>query len=636
LGKLIGVFATDISSRIQGSLYKKLHKKAKTLGYNLVFFSANLARLNANATDESSFDLFRMAENIDFSAFIIHGQSLRSREFIDYIIEIGKKKDIPIFLYDGDAHGYTKEDGVITVNLDYKQGFSECVKHLLEHHECKNVYMLAGIKGNSYSDDRIEVYKKEMIAHGMPVSEDHILYGDFWELPAKDAINKLMDSNLPKPDAICCANDYMAIAAADALKARGYRVPEDIRITGFDGVEDGKYNFPVISTCEPIVEVVPDFIFDAIDQDMRIGEFMVPLKFYPKESCGCENTDAANDRIEMARLMENNRLNANQHSMLSNMQLLLMDSTNPEDITEYMNGMIGLYKGYTHLYCIRDNMEFVEDYTSAFDKMRVQLNMDLLPGDNYGTFSAQDIIPDFDKVIMNAKPDDFFIFSMLQSIVKKYGFTLIKANYYSTTQIKIFAQFSESFTNMIEIILRNRRLAKANQKLSEMYERMSEIYIRDMMTGLYNRTGYYNELDSYVSRDDMKDKYIHVVTVDMDGMKVINDGYGHQEGDIAIKSVARAINDCFAHPCVGARFGGDEFMVSLFSDSEEKPSREQISERLNNYLKTLPSLKEKSYTVGVSVGHAVCKVSELSDINKLEKQADDSMYLDKKKRKGLA
>jgi len=638
LGKLIGIFSTEISSRIQGSLYTELHKEAKNNGYNLVFFSANRSRKNAYDTENSALVLYKMAENMDFAAFIIYVQSIRSQEFINYIIDLGKRRDIPVFLYDCDAFGYTKDNGVITINLDYKQGFAECVKHLLEFHNCKNIYMLAGLKDNKFSDDRIDAYKTEMLAHGLQVSNDKIMYGDFWEKPAREALNKMMDSDLPKPDAICCANDYMAIVAAEVVQARGYKVPEDIRITGFDGIEDGKYNFPVISTCEPNLEIVPKLIFDAIENGTRIEDFLVPLTFYPKESCGCEYSNNANDREEMAQLMINNRLNANQHAMLSNMQIHLMDSCNPDEITNYMQSMIDVFKGYKHLYCFRNDFEYLDDFSTDFDMMRVQLNIDMLSEEKCEVFPAKDIIPDFDNIITNAGSDDFFVFNILQSLDKKYGYTLIKADFYSTNLIKIFEQFNESFTNMVEIVLRNRRLELTTQKLSEMYEHMSELYIRDMMTGLYNRTGYYNELDSYIAKDDVKDKFIHIIAIDMDGMKTINDNYGHQEGDLAICSVAKAINSCIAYPCIRARFGGDEFMVALFSDFEEKPSSELVSDRLNHYLKTLPALEGKPYTVGVSVGSAACTVADFieNDIHKLEKQADANMYLDKKRRKDLA
>jgi len=634
LGKLIGVFATEISSRIQGELYTILHKKATECGYNLVFFSANLERLNSSGIEEDSLFLFEMAERMDFSAFIVHALSIGSRVIIDYIIAMGKRKNIPIIIYDCDDYDFSDEDGVVVINLDYKQGFAEGVKHVLDYHNCKNVYMLAGMKGNEFSEDRIDVYKREMAARGLSVTDDMIMYGDFWELPAEAAINYMIDSGIPMPEAICCANDSMAIAAAKALENRGYKVPEDVIITGFDGIDDGKYNVPVIATCEPRLELVPDYIFKCIEQDVRSDVYFVPFMYVPKESCGCENEHADNDRRNMAKMMENIRQNSWHHSMLSNMQLELIDSNVINDINEYMCGIVKLYKGFSHIYCIRDDIECVDDCTGAFDKLRIQMNIDFMPDKDYGVFNKDEVFPGYSEIVGNADKDEMFIFRMLQSVHKKFGFCVTRSKFYSSNEIKVFAQFAESYTNMLESVLRNKRLTQANQKLSEMYERMSEIYIRDMMTGLYNRTGYYNELNEYVKREDISQGYIHVVSVDMDGMKQINDNYGHQEGDNAIKAVAKSINDCFAQPCICARFGGDEFMVSLFTANEDKPSTEQISERLNKYLKSLAMLQDKEYSVGVSVGHAVLKVSDMKDIKTLEKIADDFMYVDKRKRKG--
>lgn len=633
MGKLIGVFATEISNRVQASLYQEIHRKAKEIGYNLVFFSANAERITNGETDNEARYLFAIAENMDFAAFIIHAQSLANPTIIQSVIDMGKSKDIPVILYDCDNYGFTKDDGIITINLDYKQGFAESVRHLIEHHGLKNIYMLAGMRDNKFSDDRIEMYKKEMSAHGLECGDDRVFYGNFWDLPAIEAVKCMLDSDLPTPEAICCANDSMAIAAVKILEQRGFRVPEDVLVTGFDGIDDGKFNFPVIATCEPVLSVVPDWIFDVIKNDIRTGEYYVPLKFYPKESCGCDNKYAAFDKREMAQLLENGRQNSWQHSMLSNMQLELMDSRSLEAIADYMSGIIRMFKGFQHVFCIRDDVECCTDYTGPFDTMRIYMNLDFLPDKEYSPFSTKEVIPEYDSIIKNAAPDDIFMFRMLQSVQKKYGYSITKAAYFPPNEMKIFGQFSISFTNMMESVLRNMRLEQANQKLSEMYERMSEIYIRDMMTGLYNRTGYYKNLDEYFKRDDIKDGYIHIISIDMDGMKYINDNFGHQEGDIAIKAVARAIDDCFAQPCISARFGGDEFMVALFTETDEKPSQARILERMNNYLENISTLQNKEYSVGVSVGQSVVKISEVTDIKILEKMADDSMYINKRERK---
>lgn len=638
MGKLIGIFATDIASRVQGKIYHKLHERLKSEGYTLVFFSAELCRTDFQSTDISAFRLLEIAERMEFSAFFLHVESLQNKDLIEKIIEMGSKRDIPVFLYDCDNFGYAHDNRIITINPDYKQGFSACVNHIIEHHGCKNIYMLAGTKGNKYSEERIEAYKSTMKAHGLEVSEEKIAYGGFWEVPAIEAVNSLMDriesENLPVPEAICCANDSMAIATVKELVKRGYSVPDDILITGFDGIEDGKFSSPAVSTCEPVLDEVPEYILDVINKGIRSDEFLVPLAFIPKESCGCENSFKAGDAQEMAKIMVNVRQNTWQYSMLSNLQLGLINSCDINSLFGGMHNTVLNFKGMGLLYCIRNDLEVQDDFTSDFDELRVRLNFDFYDGDDYQPFAKEVIIPDFKETVLEAEKDELFVFQILHSADDRFGYSVIKAKTFETNGMRIFSQFAESFTNMLESVLRNIRLEQATEKLNEMYEKMSEMYIRDVMTGLYNRTGYYKELDEFLKREELKNGYIHVYSVDMDGLKQINDNFGHQEGDIAIMAMAKAISNCFSKPCICARFGGDEFEVVLFTEREKEPDLECISARINDYLKRLPELKDKPYSVGVSIGHSVSLISEIGEIKNLEKLADDNMYINKRERKG--
>lgn len=631
--KLIGIFATDISSRVQSNLYRELNEKAQQLGYNLVLFSGTFDKVNFDKTTLLTLKLYEMAENMEFAAFIIHAQSIGNLEMIYYLIEMGKRKNIPVFAYDGEALGLSSMDGVITLNPDYKRGFAESVRHLIEHHSCRNIFMLAGLKDNKYSDDRIEMYRAEMEAHGIPYSEAQIGYGNFWEIPAIAAVEKFLDSGLPTPDAICCANDAMAITATKVLKSRGLRVPEDVLITGFDGIEDGKYNFPAIATCEPNLEAVADFIFDSIEGRNTNRDYMIPLCFQPKESCGCSYRDKLEDKKEIALLVDNSRRASWMEHMLATMEVELIDSGVLSDSIGYMEGALKLFEKYSSLFCIRDDLESATDYTEPFEKMRVHLNAGFLPGKEYEAFPVNNVIPDYEAVLESAQPGEIFMVRLIHCANKLYGYHVVRTTGYTSNEVRLLGQFTERFTYIIESMLRNSRLKLATRKLSEMYDRMSEIYIRDTMTGLYNRHGYYQELQEYLKRSDILKGYIQIISVDMDGMKQINDNYGHMEGDNAIKAVAKAISECFAHPCISARFGGDEFTVALFTETGEEPTAEKLSLKLNNYLKTVSLLADKEYSVGVSVGRAVAKLSEVGDLKDVEKLADDRMYINKRARK---
>lgn len=631
--KLIAIFAAEISAKVQGQLYTELHRKAISLGYHLVLFSGSYDKVTFRDTTLVSGELYSLAEYIDFAAFIIHAQSIGNPEMIEKVIEQGRRKQIPVIVYDGESIGLKKYDGVYSIEPDYKQGFADGVRHLIETHHCKNIFMLAGTRNNQFSDDRIEMYRSEMESHGIAYSEEQIGYGDFWESPATVAMNKFLDSDLPVPDAICCANDYMAITAVKVLNQRGYRVPEDVRVTGFDGVEEAKYHTPSISTCEPNMEAVADFIFDVLAGKETVREFSAPLIFCPKESCGCDSGNLDNLKAEMPKLFENVRVNSWQDRLLATMQYKLIDSCILDEMKQHSQGAMSLFNGYAHLFCVRDDIESNEEQSGPFEKMKVFLNWNILEEKEYAAFPISQVIPELDRVFDTANPKDIFFFKLLQSGEKTYGYHVMKSQNYFTNELGILEQFSESITIVMESILRNMRLKLANQMLSEMYERMAEVYIRDTMTGLYNRHGYYQCLDEYVKREDLKDGYLHIISVDMDGMKGINDTFGHLEGDHAIKAVANAISECFSQPCISARFGGDEFLVAIFTEDGMQPTTDRISSKLNNYLMNFSMLAEKQYRVGVSVGQAVVKLSEIVDMKVIEKMADDCMYEEKRKRK---
>lgn len=631
--KLIGIFATEVSARVQGNLYTAIHNEAISRGYQLVLFSGSFDVEFFDETSAAACDLFSLAENMEFAAFLIHAQSIKNPDFIEKVIDMGRRKQIPIFLYDGEATGIGKKEGTICIDPDYKQGFADSVRHLIEHHQCRNIYMLAGKRDNRYSDDRIEMYRREMESHGIEYCEEQIGYGGFWEDPAKEAVNRFLDSGLPTPEAICCANDTMALTAVNVLRERGLRVPEDVLVTGFDGIEDGKYNYPSISTCEPNMEAVADYIFRYLQGEVTKDSFLIPLDFTAKDSCGCGMDNILDSKMEMPRLFDSMRVNTWQHHRLATMQFRVLSSCVLEDLTDHIKGVWDLFRGYGHLFCFRHDIEGNEEYKTPFERMKVFMNRDLLPEKEYDPFAISDIMPDWDQVIEDSAPEDMLIFRLIHSGDQKYGYYVTRAGYYSSNELRNLEQFLESMTIAIECILRNMRLKLANQKLSIMYARMSEIYIRDTMTGLYNRHGYYQALEEYLKREDLKDGYLHVISIDMDGMKIINDNYGHLEGDHAIKSVAHAINECFAQPCVSARFGGDEFIVAIFTENEDEPTNEKLSCKLNNYLKNSPVLEGKEYEVGVSVGQAVVRLSEIEDMKTIEKAADDCMYKEKRKRK---
>lgn len=151
---------------------------------------------------------------------------------------------------------------------------------------------------------------------------------------------------------------------------------------------------------------------------------------------------------------------------------------------------------------------------------------------------------------------------------------------------------------------------------------------RDPLTGLENRQAYY----SYISKLQQKNNVIlTVINIDMDNFKSINDNYGHNEGDEAIKSFGNIIKRVFTNKEKSMRIGGDEFIIFIEDNDKVK---------VGKYIEELIRIKDiynkenmKPYTIEFSYGIGIYDKNN-ETIDQLIKRCDSKMY-EQKRQKGL-
>ena len=157
--------------------------------------------------------------------------------------------------------------------------------------------------------------------------------------------------------------------------------------------------------------------------------------------------------------------------------------------------------------------------------------------------------------------------------------------------------------------------------------RIDEISKRDMLTGLYNRTGFmkiFNENSGFAG------KSFTVISIDLDRLKYINDSFGHIEGDDAIKTFAYLIEMGCPGKKICARFGGDEFAV--LTDCLDEA---EIREKLIGCISGHNSRSGKPYELSASIGmHVHLSSAPPETFDELLKQADRLMYEEKRLKKG--
>jgi len=177
------------------------------------------------------------------------------------------------------------------------------------------------------------------------------------------------------------------------------------------------------------------------------------------------------------------------------------------------------------------------------------------------------------------------------------------------------------FIFQIQDITERKRAESAIQTLS----------LVDELTGLYNRRGFLAFSKQHLNSLQRTNKGSMVVYADLDGLKQINDSFGHKEGDRALVKTAELLKETFRSSDVLGRLGGDEFTVLAAVDSESSVAG--LVDRLEQKFKRYNSLKTAPYRLSVSIGLALLNHKEKQSIEDLMASADRAMYENKRKKR---
>jgi diguanylate cyclase (GGDEF)-like protein len=192
----------------------------------------------------------------------------------------------------------------------------------------------------------------------------------------------------------------------------------------------------------------------------------------------------------------------------------------------------------------------------------------------------------------------------------EYEFLFEQAVYYREVRIMV------SGTNEVIAIVRDVTERKA------MECQLQYVGLHDQVTGLYNRAYFEEELQRL---NDNRHIPVGVVVCDIDGLKLVNDTFGHQAGDGLLLSAANLIRDCFPGVDVVARVGGDEFAILL--PDKDSATVEQVCHSMRNNISQFRADNVK-IPISISIGMSV-RTSPEQSMGEVYKAADDNMYREK-------
>ena len=159
---------------------------------------------------------------------------------------------------------------------------------------------------------------------------------------------------------------------------------------------------------------------------------------------------------------------------------------------------------------------------------------------------------------------------------------------------------------------------------AQLYEKTVEIAFTDELTGLYNRRYLMEQIEREFARALRRRAPLSLIMIDMDGLKTINDRFGHQHGSACLKQLGVIIKRNIRASDVAARLGGDEFMI-LAPDTDSAEAAE-VGERLRGETKSY-RVEIDGWEVGMSISVGIASYPvHASDTDELLKQSDNAMY----------
>ncbi|NLT56699.1 MAG: diguanylate cyclase [Actinomycetales bacterium] len=499
-------------------------------------------------------------------------------ELLDVVAELG----IPIVLLGDEVPGLTSVRG------ENPTGMRELMAHLLDERGARALALVRGIPHNPDSMEREAVFREEHARRGLPVDEDLVIEGRFWHDTTYRAVRSLL-ARRRDLDAVVALNDQSAIGALVALTKAGLRVPDDVMVTGFDNTQVASWRWPGITSVDQGLErqgtLAVERLLAELDGAPASGQVLVPSRLVVRGSSRPEtDPDRRLDLATEAARAADTRVVALES--VHDLSLMLQFSRTVEEIAEILASALDRF-GIDRLFLVVREQPLADwtgpDHPSSQARLMLSYRNGRVDPPMTEPFPAHLLLPEALRAELDTGT---LILQTLRVGVKELGFVVFdQAPDLTVKDLAVHSVISGA----LDTIMSNRELERhaatlertvtrrttelrsevavrlqAEQELHRLNVELQRALMLDGLTRIANRTAFQERLTTQWDLSAETGHPMALLMVDVDLFKAYNDCYGHLEGDSALRSVARCLQQAVLRPDdLASRYGGEEFAVLL-------------------------------------------------------------------------
>lgn len=583
--------------------------------------------------EKAEYKIFELPDFKEYDGVIVDLNTIHNSEICDKIVERICEAGIPCITINTPINAKNS----ITIHLENKIGLEEVIRHLVNEHQVNEVCYVSGPLHNIDAVERKQVFLDTMSDLKLNTEESEILYGDFTYYGGKKLADEYLDSGKKLPDAFIAANDFMAIGIMIALQERGYKIPQDVIVTGYDDIDLAGCVEPRLTTVDRGEYDAGKMSYELLKNKQYEDKNSAVETIYGKAvfsvSCGCGDATHA---VKKALLMD---MAAQQIYMDNSMELLkavmiqFSVMSTLQELGDHLKWFVENMEIECFYLCLCGSEESIEeeknlliegkeverDRTVYTDKFWIPYAYENGKWNEYKDFEGSKLIPTVNKYQNTGM---YYIVLPVHHESECLGYCVI-GNSKDVPDGRFIQHMVLNINNAIGNILKK-------DIMEGMYAKINRRWVYDELTGIYNRSGLAKYAPPFVERAKLWKKNVAVIFLDLDGLKRVNDIMGHESGDKYIKSMADVLKRCSSDEDILVRYGGDEYLViTAVNDRQEVEEYISIIEREINTFNQEQSDVKLSASIGFDYEDDVENV----DLNKIIDRADKEMYKVKRMRK---
>ena len=542
--------------------------------------------------------------------------------------------------------------GIPSVDVNYEEAFRALVEHVVRDIGVKKIGLMSVDSKSEEVVLREKIFWQVMKEYGIPFSAVTVWKAKFSYTTAIYELTNYAKPGVPFDfDAIVSLNDDMAIACIDFAKQKGLSVPEQIVITGFDNLRKASFSEPSLSTVNQMIfqqgYIAARTLYDKINGKDVPTYQTIDAKAILRSSTGAadyfnkvrNNNFIEIDRVALADISDNFSASEWYHkrTQVYSVSKLYMEMQANITEEEMINNLTYNIKslGIPYLFVAAYN-EPVEtdgpfDYFHLPHEASVLCCYDETQGVIINTYSPKYYFDPNEVMVpqdLLSKSENPVIVMSLFNGKLQYGYMLIEKTDFD---IAVFDTLRNTISLLLTSVQNFKNLGIDEKLMKERYAMLDKIAHTDELTGLMNRRGLYDFGQKALELAQSMQQKGLVIYGDLDGLKSINDNFGHESGDRAIMAAASILKSSFRSTDFVARVSGDEFII--ISNGLSKGMFDGIKQKIQERCIEWTTKTNSLFLLSMSIGCVEFPYEGNYDLNMLMSIADTELYEEKKNKK---